>query len=86
MKKHYQDIIGTIPLILSTMGTEELLNIVLLVLGVLSAITSITINIIKVIRSQNLEDMKALNEDLKNQIAMLERLKKGENKNGKTKL
>ena len=77
MKKYYQDIIGAIPLILSTIATEQLLNIILLVLGVISAITSITINIIKVVRNQKLEDMQALSEDLKNQIAMLERLKKG---------
>lgn len=82
MKKYYQDIIGAIPLILSTITTEELLNIILLTLGVLSAITSITINIIKVVRNQKLEDMQALSEDLKNQIKMLERLKKGK-ENGK---
>jgi len=78
MKKHYQDIIGIIPLILSAIGTEELLNIILLILGVLSAITSITINIIKVIRNQKLENMEKLSEDLKNQIAMLEKLRKGD--------
>lgn len=78
MKKYYQDIIGAIPLILSTITTEKLLNIILLTLGVLSAITSITINIIKVVRNQKLEDMQALSEDLKNQIKMLERLKNKE--------
>ena len=57
MRKHYQDLIGTIPFILSTMVTEELLNIILLILGILSAITSITINIIKVVKNQKLEDM-----------------------------
>ena len=78
MRKHYQDLIGVIPIILSIITTEKLLNIILLILGILSAITSITINIIKVLKNQKLEDMQVLSEDLKNQIAMLEKLRKGD--------
>lgn len=75
MKDKWQDIIGTIPLVLSAIGTEQLLNIILLILGIMSAIISITVNVIKVIKNRNLESMEILKQDMENQIKMLEKLK-----------
>lgn len=75
MRNKWQDLVGTIPILLATIGTEELLNIILLALGIMSAIVSITVNVIKVIKNRNLEDLEALKQDVENQIKMLEKLK-----------
>lgn len=75
MRDKWQDLIGIIPIMLSGVGTEQLLNIILLILGIMSAVISITVNVIKVIKNRNLEQLEILKTDIDNQVAMLEKLK-----------